>query len=51
MAEINREIGLEAALAGIGMGGSSSDDEKAGSGSESGKSGDNGKAKEIEIVG
>lgn len=50
MAEINKEIGLDAALAGIGTGATSSDDEKTRSGSESGKSGDHGKTKEIELV-
>jgi len=47
MAEINKEIGLEDILRGIGMGGNSSDDEKL-NGSGSGKSGH---ANEIEIVG
>ena len=49
MAEINKDIGLDAALAGIGTGATSSDDEKTRNGSESGKSGA-AKTKEIELV-
>jgi len=51
MGDINKEIGLDAALAGIGMGGTASDDEKASSGSDDGKSGGNGETREIEVVG
>jgi hypothetical protein len=45
MGDINKEIGLDAALAGIGMGRTSTDNEKADCGSEDGKSGGNGKTK------
>lgn len=63
MAAINKEIGLDDALRGIGMGtgtgGHLSDDEKlspsesgkSGSESASGKSARNGRAHEIEVVG
>lgn len=56
MAAINKEIGLDDALRGIGMGMGRhlSDDEKLSpseSGSGSGKSGRNGRADEIEVVG
>ncbi len=51
MGDINKEIGLDAALAGIGTGGTSSDDGKASSGSDDGKSESNGKTREIGVVG
>lgn len=53
MSAINKEIGLDDALRGIGAHGersASSDDEKL-SGSESGKGGQIGRANEIEVVG